>query len=755
MELEFDFRKSPVYDALAAELNGEKTEHRYCFDIETNGLLDTVDKFHCASIIDIDRGTKWRYGPDDFEAFMAKLDEATWLVGHNIIGYDFKAIKKLSGGVYEPKFHQVIIDTLILARMYNPNLDMHPDCPRKVWSALAGKFKNVGPHTLMNLGYIVGVYKESFGEENDFSEYCEEMANYCEQDVVTNIAIFNWLWKQTKVWSRESIMCEMEVAEIISTQVNYGWFFDIQGADALATSLEDTVKDIEDEVRAVFIPIYKPKGTDEIGEPLVVQPRVKGNGELSSVGLKNLYGETFESYFPVPEHRRYADHIEYTSGAFCPVVTEEFNLGSRQQIAERMQRAGWTPKKFTDKGNIIIDDEVLEDIGDSGIPEGILLQRYFKAAKILSMVRAWIEVYNWDTGRIHGSVNSVGAVTCRMTHSNPNVAQTPAASTVGVNGVKFKGQKEIWSDGKAPEGEANVLMTYTGEYKGFKWFKGDLVRIEYKEGKAVKFLKVVNSAEDLKSEEWSEDQFMVAGLHGDLLVWGEAGGWGADCRNLWTTPEGYAMVGADAAALELRCFAHYLNDDAYTNALLHGDIHTHNQQMAGLAKRKDAKTFIYAFLYGAGDAKIGSIIGGGKAEGKAIKTKFMKSLPKLKKLIDGVQQAVEARGARGTATVKGIDGRRVRIRTVYAALNTLLQSCGAVICKMWLICISRELKKRGLDAHFVGNIHDEVQLEVRIDQIPEVIEICEAAMPAAGRYLGTRCPLAAEAKTGASWAYTH
>ncbi|WFZ78570.1 DNA polymerase [Aeromonas phage vB_AsaP_MQM1] len=745
MHIEFDFRKSPVYLAI----EDAKKVKRYCFDIETNGLLKELTEFLCGVIIDIDTGERWKYEPGEEKDFSQKLSEARWLVGHNIIGFDIPAMFKLTGWV--PGENQVLIDTVILSRMYNPNLELHPDCPKKVWSAHAKAYKNVGPHTLMNLGYIVGVHKDSFGEEHDFVDYCPEMLLYCEQDVVTNIAVFEWLWKQTKSWSRESIACEMEIATYIGQQIRGGWFFAIEKADALHSSFLKEMEHLEAEVRRVFHPIYKPVLVDDDGNigvkvPKAVQPRVTKAGTLSSVGLKNIYGEMYESFIPVPAHTKCVGRVEYHSGAFCPVEVEKFNLGSRQQIAERMQRAGWVPNKLTDKGNIIIDDEVLEEIADKGIPEGVLLQRYFKLSKLCSMVKGWIDAYDWDTKRIHGYVSSVGAVTSRMTHSNPNVAQVPAASTFEVHGYRLEGEHtKLVKEDDTPV----ILMGYSGSYKELKWHKGDAVT--YYMGHPDK---VVMEAEYLRSAGWNELQFEAAAEHGELLLWGRKGAWGADCRELFTVPEGYTLVGCDASGLELRCLAHYMDDAQYTDLILHGDIHSHNQHLARLPTRKSAKTFI-AFLYGAGDAKIGSIVGGGKGEGKTLKARFLKGLPKLAKLLDRLAGAVESRGAVGTATVKAVDGRRVRIRSPHAALNSLLQSCGAVVCKLWLIVVMREVNKRRLDAGMEANGKDEIQLQVRSDQVELVMEICESAMPAVGEYLGFRCPLGAEAKSGKNWAETH
>ena len=159
-----------------------------------------------------------------------------------------------------------------------------------------------------------------------------------------------------------------------------------------------------------------------------------------------------------------------------------------------------------------------------------MIAEYLMLQKRIAQVQSWLDAVE-DDGRVHGYVNSNGAVTGRMTHSSPNMAQVPS------------------------------------------------VNAEY----------------------------------------------GADCRACWTSPKGYKIVGMDASGLELRMLAHYMKDEAYTNEILTGDIHTANQLASGVDTRSQAKTFIYAFLYGAGDAKIGSIVGGTARDGKRLKEKFLQT----------------------------------------------------------------------------------------------------------------------------------
>ena len=229
---------------------------------------------------------------------------------------------------------------------------------------------------------------------------------------------------------------------------------------------------------------------------------------------------------------------------------------------------------------------------------------------------------------------------------------------------------------------------------------------------------------------------------------------GKECRELFRAREGYKLVGCDASGLELRCLAHYMNDEGYTHEILHGDIHTKNQQMAGLATRAEAKRFIYAFNYGGGDSLIGSIVGGTAKEGKRIKQRFLGQLPKLNSLIKSVQSKIKTRGY-----LLGIDKRVLKVREQYKGLNVLLQSCGAIVmkkalCILFFDCLAKgwELDK---DFAFVLNVHDEYQAEVRPELVEEYKVMAVEAIRKAGEYFHFRCPLDGEAKVGDSWYDTH
>jgi DNA polymerase I-like protein with 3'-5' exonuclease and polymerase domains len=223
---------------------------------------------------------------------------------------------------------------------------------------------------------------------------------------------------------------------------------------------------------------------------------------------------------------------------------------------------------------------------------------------------------------------------------------------------------------------------------------------------------------------------------------------GKEFRGCWTIPKGYKLVGIDASSLELRMLAHYLNDKEYINEIVNGDIHTTNQQLAGLESRDQAKTFIYAFLYGAGDAKLGSVVGGGKGIGRTLKQSFLNNLPSLRTLKNSI-----TRKAAKANFLRALDGRKLFIRSEHSALNMLLQGAGAIVMKKALIIFNNKLQ--GMDANFVVNVHDEFQVEVREDLAETVGKLGVESIIAAGVELKLNCPLDGEYRIGDNWSETH
>ena len=572
------------------------------FDIETDDLKAT--KIHCIVAID-EHDNIYQFKPDEIDKGVEFLSKADKLIGHNIIGFDIPVIKNLTGVNISKE--KEIVDTLLVSRLLKPSRE--------------------GGHSLEMWGYRLGFHKS---QQPDFLTYSNKMLEYCTRDVQLNKMLLVELQKETGGFSKESINLEHKVAEILQQQQLKGFKFNTEKAVMLLAKLQERMKEVEDEVHKVF----KPKWVDE--KP--VTPKLKKDGSLSKQGLTEIeYEDRLESKDCKPFMRR---------------SFQEFNLGSRKQIGEYLQDFGWKPKTFTPTGQPIVDEAVLSRIKD--IPEASLIAEYLLLQKRIAQVESWVEAVEEDQ-RVHGFVISTGAITGRMSHRNPNMAQVPSVHS--------------------PYGE--------------------------------------------------------------------------ECRSCWIIDKGYKLIGVDAAQLELRMLAHYMKDEEYINEIINGDIHTANQKAAGLKSRDQAKTFVYALIYSAGDERLGSLVGGSRADGKRLRQQFLNNTPTFKHLKDKVQRASN----RGY--VKGLDGRKIFIRHPHASLNTLLQGAGAILMKQALVILNNELKLQTHDVKFVANVHDEWQIEACENVVDQVGRLAVDSIIKAGEHFNLRCPMDGEYKVGDNWSETH
>lgn len=613
------------------------------FDIETDGLYFDATKIHSIVIKDAKTGVMYSCcdQPDyqySVEDGIKLLMEADLLVGHNIINFDLPTIQKIY-----PYFKydiNKVRDTLILSRLVFSDLretDSYYILRRQLPSKLRGS------HGLKAWGYRLGVLKGDFAEDTDWKAWSKSMQDYCEQDVEVTEALRKKLKTKSHMLTKRAIELEHWFAYIISKQEKFGYKFDVEKAEKLYQQLTLRRIEIDDQLLKVI-----PSWYVSAGEAV---PKVNNSKNGVTKG------------------------VPYTK-----VKLQVFNPSSRQQIADRLINLyGWKPKEFTPSGQPQIDETTLSVLK---IPEAKLLAERFMVEKRLGQLaegqQAWLKLER--NGRIHGSVNTIGAVTGRCTHSAPNVAQVPST--------------------RAP--------------------------------------------------------------------------YGHECRSLFTVDDGYVQIGADASGLELRCLAHYMakyDGGAYARELLEGDIHTANQIAAGLPTRDNAKTFIYGFLYGAGDAKIGEIVGKGAKEGKELKNNFLNKTPALKRLREDIESQVTVKRSSDDGTryskpevkkgayLTGIDGRHLHIRHAHAALNTLLQSAGALLVKQATVNLYQMLSTKGYvwgkDWAMIAHVHDEYQLQVRKEIAEDVAKIAEEAFRQAGRDFNWRCPLDGEAKIGNNWADCH
>lgn len=220
-----------------------------------------------------------------------------------------------------------------------------------------------------------------------------------------------------------------------------------------------------------------------------------------------------------------------------------------------------------------------------------------------------------------------------------------------------------------------------------------------------------------------------------------------ESRDLWVARPGRVLVGTDASGLELRMLAHYLDRPDFTDQVVKGDPHQYNADQVGIT-RPEAKTLIYAIMYGAGDAKIANTLGVPFKEGAAIKKMFLERLG-----IKGLMDSCKAEQAKGR--IRLIDGSLVICNSPHASLNFKLQGGGARVMGLASVLLEREILRRGLDSLKVGDIHDEWQYDVSEEDADEHTSLSIECIVRSGVLLKMNVPLDADAKKGRTWAETH
>jgi len=638
------------------------------FDIETNGLLKEkdgippMDRIHCNMIYDTKAHQISRYDPVNLpiENSVERLRVADCIIGHNIIGFDIPAIKSLYPN-FEPQGR--IIDTYIWAASVFPNIkDMDFGLFRQ--GILPASL--IGSYSLEAFGYRLGIFKGDFAKQTNWSEWTNEMSEYCEQDVVVTLRLLERLKMEKTSW--EQVNLEQDVKKILTRQEQHGVLFNVEDAQELYKEVSSKREKLRDEIHDSFPPFFKRK--DKLFTP-----------------------------------KRDNKKLGYVKGATNQKIElVEFNPSSSTHISRiLMQKYDWKPLEFADKEvapvelvyhykrlGIVsskapkIDDEILQRLP---YPEAKPLSTFQMLQKRCAMIaegkQAWLVHYNDDSHRIHGAINQFGTITGRCAHYKPNLGQVTA-----------------------------VHHPY-----------------------------------------------------------------GKQSRSLFMVPKGWFLVGCDADGLEARCKAHYIapfDDGKFIKTILEGnkadgtDTHSLNKGYLGFASRDAAKTWYYAWMYGSGNANLGLVAmtdenykdydGDPTKLGKKLRGLLAKNFTGVKALIDAVQKKAKTRMPK--MWLKGLDGRKIPVRALYSALNTLLQGAGAVIMKKGIVIADDLIRAEGLtpviDYTQVLFVHDEYQFECRNKEIAEIVARCaEDSIRLAGEYFNFRCPLSGSADIGKNWSETH
>lgn len=708
-------------------------------DIEANGLLDHPElRFHCGVTEDVFTGEVIEYRPENvldyikaLEAEAAKPDGL--IVFHNGISYDIPALarmkKELTGkNLNIPR--KRVLDTLVLSRLIHANLkDTDAGLLRR--GILPGK--RYGSHSLEAWGYRLGEMKGEY--KDDFKKACladgteyvdgmewahfnQPMMDYCVQDVRVTTKLVKHLMQDTYYFRGNegirAVVLEHEAAWTLAQMVRNGFPFDKEAAERLYMELAAERSDLLVKLIKTFGSWYEPKGGSE---PFLHPKTGKVLEKYPMVKTAKAGSPDYNADGKTKSKTLYVKGAMYT-----PIQHVTFQPTSRPNIIKVLKDAGWEPTEFTDKGAPIVDDETLEgvQVDDPHKMECItLIQRYLMIQKRIGQLaegdKAWLRYCETADGFIHGNVNPNGAVTGRATHSYPNMGQVPSCG--------------------APFGP--------------------------------------------------ECRSLFGAIHAAHLP-----GW-----------SNVTQVGVDASGLELRCLGHFgarYDGGGYVEQVLNGDVHWANAVAAGIAEnvprdksskvhdgwRDNAKTFIYAFLYGAGDAKIGSIVGGGAKAGKELKKSFLENTPVIKQLREGLEGSLIESQVYNRVTkkfdiqwkrrfIKGLDDRKIHVRSAHSALNALLQSAGAVICKAWVVEVERILmEEHGLrhgwtvenedgtevpgDFAYMAWVHDELQIAARTPEIGElIIKVSQEAIRRVGESFDFRCQLDTDGKMGPTWKECH
>ena len=371
---------------------------KYILDLESDGLIPQMTKVHCIVLRDIDTGRVIscadQPGYPSLETALDYISEADLLVGHNIIKFDVPALKKIYSGLALKPTCQ-FYDTLISSRLFWPELE---PVDRAKWSHIEAKY--LGRHSLAAWGERLGVAKIKFTENakkdpavaNVWAEWSPAMSSYCEGDVEVSDALYKYMLSQTP--DPRSLELEHEFAIVMSKQEQFGFPFNEKAAFALVNTLKAERSEIDEQLQEVFPPIVESRVSAKTGKPLKSK------------------------------------------------VTA-FNPASRQQTAERLQ-ARYPEIVFgnTDKGNVKVDDDVLEALG-STYPEAKILARYQllnkRIAQIADGKESWLrhcQIYG--DGRIHGQVNTNACVSGRCSHCiEENQLVTTPEGDVPIKDVKI------------------------------------------------------------------------------------------------------------------------------------------------------------------------------------------------------------------------------------------------------------------------------------------------------------------------------
>ena len=550
-------------------------------------------------------------------------------------------------------------------------------------------YSNFNGHGLDEIGITLGQPKTVF---NDFSEYTPTMLQYCKDDVDLGTKIYKKYEKYINdpSWTK-SMEVEHKTAQLCKEMHDNGFKFDMDLAMKLLPQIKERLYELEANMKDAW--------PDALVEVNRVKYRTKDNGELYATVTNSM------DNYPKTE----IDYSDELNPELVCYDWRSFNPGSSKDRVEKLWEAGWDPTekskghyKFTLKG------EVGEKWGKTKLTQETYDEK-----------KEYFKFYGW-------------------TVSDENLATLPATAPQGARDLA----EWLCLNGRLKALEERIRCCDSdGRIRANFWHIGAWTH------------RKAHSSPNLAN--------ISSPFHGEVVTAVDfvKNKYDADFRRMFTVDEGHYLVGTDAESIQLRVLAHYLKNDEYIEAIVNGkkenetDIHNVNKRALGLSHltRDDSKTFIYAFLLGAGTAKVARILRCNTKTAKGAVDSFISNTKGLHELRQGMIKRDAARG-----WFEGLDGRKVINPSEYLMLAGYLQNGESVIMKSAAILWNQWAKEEGLGYKFVNDVHDEWQVEAFThEDAVRIGELQCKALEVAGRDLGCRCPMAGETKIGFNWYDTH
>lgn len=675
------------------------------------------------------------------------LNNCAVLIMHNSTGYDYLSFEKTLGVLWKRNYFQEApekyrnifpfanMDTLVMSRTLNPERKL----PGQAYAMGLG---NIGPHSIEAFGIAMGRYKPDI---QDWTHLYPEMIHRCKEDTAIGKYTYDVLWKEwedhmampskvTGLSIKDAYMQEFRMALSMAYQAQRGFRVDMKYALDLCAELDEQIDATEKAFRPHMPQRVKRKKIkeDDVAKQLslltVLIAEIQGcslhDAKLQANDWENQMWESdfkssaFATYYNlttakgdyVKNVRKYIPEAvgkmrDYekppVAGPFTPYVLEDIPLGNRDEVKQVLYEHGWLGINFNET-----EEAYIEEYGE---PPHLWSGKIDEDS---------IESWEKRDGRIPEWCK--GIAKWYILNSRRNQLLNP----------KDTAYYEVNKQWKSNNGEKKcrgILPTARLYESGSKY--GGITAQQYFE----------DNGEWPVTGEWrvpaiafhaATNTFRMR--HKVVVNIPTRGLYGHEMRRCFIAGEGKMLLGCDGAGLELRMLAHFMNDNEYIKQVLEGDIHTYNQQKAGLkgtstmSPRDAAKKFIYMWLYGAGIPHLAKTLGISDDEMASCVEEFKRSLPGLKALLEGVQKAAETRGF-----VLSLDGRRGRIRTkggnlaVHTALNTLLQMTGSLIMKYGHKIAEDDALSQGIikdvsEFPIVAHQHDEGQMEVDKNEVEEV-----------------------------------